>query len=321
MVDKNKLFFGLRFAISFGLLFLLIWLMRNDIGDISKILKNSNKFFLIAALAINIPLTILLSYRLKLLMEGQAIYLSIKDVIYLTFIGFFFNNFLPTAIGGDIAKAHYASKKTNNTLASYAAVASDRLFGLAATVSIATMSLLFMGRTLKNNAIAYAVFGTFAALALVALFLLNKSSSKQPLVDNPSVMGKIKEKIYKLYAAVNLYRNNRLLLIKAFLLSVFLQAISIVGLYLFVLCLGGQIALVKLFLIIPLVWTISMLPSLNGLGVREGAFVYFLKGDIGADTSLAVSLLWLGVIIFYSVVGGVMYLLYPVKAKTGMKIT
>ena len=66
MVDKNKLFFGLRFAISFGLLFLLIWLMRNDIGDISKILKNSNKFFLIAALAINIPLTILLSYRLKL---------------------------------------------------------------------------------------------------------------------------------------------------------------------------------------------------------------------------------------------------------------
>ena len=61
-----------------------------------------------------------------------------------------------------------------------------------------------------------------------------------------------------------------------------------------------------------------MLPSLNGLGVREGAFVYFLKGDIGAGVAFAVSMLWLGVIILYSLIGGIMYLVHPVKIEPKM---
>lgn len=67
----------------------------------------------------------------------------------------------------------------------------------------------------------------------------------------------------------------------------------------------------RLLLIIPIIWTVSMLPSLNGLGVREGAFVYFLKGYIGTEKAFAISLLWLGLIIFYSIVGGIYQLLYP----------
>ncbi len=74
--------------------------------------------------------------------------------------------------------------------------------------------------------------------------------------------------------------------------------------------------LLKLFLLIPLVWVISMLPSLNGLGVREGAFVYFLKPDIDADRAFAISLLWLGIILVYSLVGGVLHMIYPVKVKS-----
>ena len=56
-----------------------------------------------------------------------------------------------------------------------------------------------------------------------------------------------------------------------------------------------------------------MLPSLNGLGVREGAFVYFLKGYIGPEKACAISILWLGLILVYSVIGGLFHLLYPLK--------
>tara|TARA_Y100000031_G_C8135215_1_gene344895 strand:- start:398 stop:586 length:189 start_codon:yes stop_codon:yes gene_type:complete len=56
-----------------------------------------------------------------------------------------------------------------------------------------------------------------------------------------------------------------------------------------------------------------MLPSLNGLGVREGAFVYFLKGDIGKDMGFSVSLLWLGMVLFYGIIGGVLHMIFPVK--------
>ena len=97
------------------------------------------------------------------------------------------------------------------------------------------------------------------------------------------------------------------------------QVGAIVSIYFFVLFLGGNVHLIKLFLIVPLVWAISMLPSLNGLGVREGAFVYFLKGDIGADAAFAVSILWLGVIIIYSIIGGILNLLCPIPIEVKEK--
>lgn len=305
---------ALRFIVSFGLLAALLWIMRKDIGDIGLILKNSNKAFFIAALLINIPLTALMGLRLKLLLSGQKIHIRMKDAVYLTFIGFFFNNFLPTAIGGDIAKAYYASKKTNNKLGSYAAVLSDRLFGFLATISIAIIGLIFLGRALNNQALVYGISLVFIA-SIVMIFLLFNKKAESQMFDKKGIVNKIREKFYKLYSTVNLYRDDPFLLVRIVLLSIFMQGCAIVSVYLFVLSVGGNLPLLKLFLIIPLVWAVSMLPSINGLGVREGAFVYFLKGDIGAERAFAISLLWLGVVMLYSIAGGVLHLIYPVKGE------
>lgn len=316
MVNKKNLSIALRFLISFGLVAVLIWIMRKDISNIRLILKDSDKIFFLLALAINIPITALLAYRLKLLLAGQKISMGIKDAVYLTLIGFFFNNFLPTAIGGDIAKAYYASKKTNNKIASYAAVLSDRLFGFLATMSVAMIGLVFIGRALNNNLLLYSVFFVFFISVIVTLFLFNKKIERRPSTGI-GILHKTKEKIYKIYNAINMYRDHPFLLAKIILLSVFLQGCSIVSIYFFVLSIGGDLPLLKLFFVIPLVWAVSMLPSINGLGVREGAFVYFLKGDIGSERAFAISLLWLGVIIIYSIAGGILHLIYPVKVRIG----
>jgi uncharacterized protein (TIRG00374 family) len=251
-------------------------------------------------------------------MDGQNTSLPMKDAIYLTFVGYFFNNFMPTAIGGDIVKAYYTSKKTNNKFVSYAAVLSDRLFGVMATLFIAIIGVIFVGKNLGNITIIYAIFFIFALSTLLLYFLLIKKSKGMPIYkenSNISVIGKLKINISRLYNVINLYRDKPSLLIKVILLSLFLQALAIVSIYFFILCLGGKIYLLKLFLIVPIIWTLSMLPSLNGLGVREGAFAYFLKSDIGAEMSFTTSLLWLGMTIIYSIIGGIMHLCYPIKVE------
>jgi len=311
-----KLSIILRFVISFGLLILLIWLMRKDAGEILGIIKGSNKMFMLLAIFINVLLSIALAYRLKLLMSGQEVSLSIKDAVFLTFIGYFFNNFLPTAIGGDIAKAYYASKKTNNKVASYAAVLADRLLGLVAVLLIALVGILFIGKGLHNKFILWTVPVIFIFTIAMTIFLLKKNNRVEKTYSGKKgVLRKIKEKSLKLYDAINIYRNSPLLLVKGLILSLGLQAVTIFTIYLLVLCIGGDIPLFRLFLIIPLIWAVSMLPSLNGLGVREGAFVYFLKGYIGSEKAFALSLLWLGLIMLYSVVGGLFQLLHPVKKE------
>ncbi len=315
---RNRLSIILRFAVSFGLLFLLVWIMRKDAKEVIGIFKGSDKMLLLFAVLVNIPLSMAVAYRLKLLMSGQKILLSMKDAIYLTFIGYFFNNFLPTAIGGDIAKAYYASKKTNNKVASYAAVLADRLLGLIATLLVALTGLLFIGKSIDNKFILWAVPFIFILVVLMIVFLLKKNNGPAKVSSGEKgIFNKIKEKSLKLYTAVNLYRNSPGILVKGIALSLLLQSLSIVSIYLFVLCIGGNMPLFRLFLIVPLVWAVSMLPSLNGLGVREGAFVYFLKGYIGPEKAFAVSILWLGFIMMYSLIGGIYQLMYPVKIKGG----
>ena len=268
--------------------------------------------------SLSLPLSLALGFRLKLLMSGQKIFLPIKDLMYLTFIGFFFNNFLPTAIGGDIVKAYYAAKKTNNKAGSFAAIVADRLIGFLSVFSIATIGIIFIGKELNNNKIIWVIAMMLVLLILVILILFNKNGLDKFLpnfVVKNSVLINIKKKLSKLQDALNFYKHSAMLLIKAYVFGILMQACTILSIYFFILCLGGDLPILKLFLIIPVVWTISMLPSLNGLGVREGAFVYFLKGDIGADVAFMVSMLWLGMIILYSIVGGLLHLLYPVKAE------
>ena len=317
MVSKNKLLFAVKSIISFGLISVLLWTMRNDIGKILDILKNSNKLFFALAMTIHMCLVIVLSYRLKLMMSVQKISLPMKDFIYLTFIGFFFNNFMPTAIGGDVAKAYYATKKTNNSIGSYAAIASDRFFGLIAIILLAMIGLIFVGKTLVNEKIIYALSLVFAgAIFLVIMLFFKKSNiSKDAIIEKRGLLNKLKSKILKLYSAINIYRNRPAFLIKIVLLSAIMQIGTIAGVYFYVLCIGGNIPLLKLFIIMPMVWAVSMLPSLNGLGVREGAFIYFLKPDIGTERAFAISMLWLGLIICYSIIGGALHLLCPVKIK------
>jgi len=316
---KNKISAILRFVISFSLLAALIWIMRKDAADVLGILKSSNKMFILGAVVLNLLLSVAVAYRLKLLMSGQGIFLSIKDAIYLTFIGYFFNNFLPTAIGGDLAKAYYASKKTDKKIASYAAVLADRILGLIATLLIALAGLLFIGKSLDNKLIVWMVCFVFIlTIAMIAALLRkNNISLETKPSEKKGIFHTIKEKLLKLYTAINLYRNSSRLLIKGIAISIALQAMAILSVYLFILCTGSSMPLFRLFLIIPLVWAVSMLPSINGLGVREGAFVYFLKGYIGQEKAFTISLLWLGLIMLYSVIGGIYQLLYPVKIEGG----
>jgi hypothetical protein len=51
-----------------------------------------------------------------------------------------------------------------------------------------------------------------------------------------------------------------------------------------------------------------MMPSINGLGVREGAFVLFLSEFISKGSSVVVSILFLAIVLFTSFIGGVLYL-------------
>ncbi len=302
----------LRVFLSFGLIGLLIYLMRNDLGKIKETLLNANIYIFLLAFILYVGVIVIASFRLKWVVKVQNARISLVEAASLNLVGNFFSFFLPTAIGGDVVKAHFCSQRTNNKLGSYTAVFVDRFLGLITIVFIACFAILFFGNDICSPEIYPKVrFVTFLLLALsiiVAIFLLNRNLAKKfSFLRSILRFLKLDSAVETVYNALNIYKNHPYVIIKSLLLSLFIQLSSFYMIYILAKALYMDIPLKLVFFAMPLVSFMSMLPSIGGLGFRESAFVVFFGILISKDKAFALGLMWLGVVILISVLGGIIY--------------
>src|SRR3989338_10199369 len=161
----------LRGAISFLFLGLLFFLMREDIPEITQALKNVDKGLFVIAALIFLSTAFVLARRLELIFAAEDARISFLDASNLTFIGYFFNNFLPTSVGGDIVKAMCAARVTGEPVKSVTSVLMDRIFGLFTFIMIPSVSLLFFLKEIQNPAVPLLIY-SFLAFSIFLFFLL-----------------------------------------------------------------------------------------------------------------------------------------------------
>ncbi len=74
----------------------------------------------------------------------------------------------------------------------------------------------------------------------------------------------------------------------------------------------------EILLRMPIISAVSLLPSINGLGVREGSTVVLFAPIIGKENAFVVSILWFLILFIISVAGGLIYAFSPqFKIKWG----
>lgn len=301
----------LKILISLFFIALLLWLMKGSIKQILVMLKATKMWLFCLGFLLFFFNIVILSYRLKKVMTVQNIQLPLKDVTRLSLIGLFFTNFMPTAIGGDVVKAYYTAKSTDKKLESFTSIFMDRVLGLLSFVVLATFALVFYGKNIENKVVIWAVSSMLVVSLLTLIALLNKNIAKKlRFVLTTLRFVKLDAKLRKIYEAIASYRHHKMIIIQAFYISLICQVLSIFIIYLLAKSISVSIPLMVLFLVVPIIVTLSMFPSLNGLGIREGAYVYFLGGIVGHEQSFALSLLWLGLFLGISLLGGVVYLFW-----------
>ncbi|RKY41894.1 MAG: hypothetical protein DRP85_04780 [Candidatus Makaraimicrobium thalassicum] len=305
---KDKISVFLRIIISFGLLGLLFWFMRNEVRGIWSIILASKVWLIAAAGGFILVNVAMLACRLKIIFLGENLKINLGESLQLTFIGYFFNNFMPTAVGGDIVKAHYAAYGGRKRVQSYASVFMDRFIGLYAFLVIAAIALVIDQGRFQIEAVRSMVF--FLLFLGVAGFMVATNKTVARFMERFFTrlkMFRFGEHLNAAYNIVHDYRNRRGVIVQAFLVSIFAQCLYFTAIYLFFLSLGLRVSLGNIFLIMPVVTFISMIPSVGGLGVREGAIITFFTPLAGKETAFAVSLLLLAALIFISIIGGVVY--------------
>ena len=276
----------LRLGISTAL---VAWIFyRAPLGEILTAFRAADLRFVWLALAIN-PLAYLASIRRwRLLIRAQGGDASLSYLLRSFLAGVFFNNLLPSTVGGDALRALDTARLGLGKVKGAAVVFVDRFVGALALLLFATAGLLVSGRlTARIPALYGWVLGGAGAAALAAILLLSARVGE-----------------------IVALRGRGGLLARALLWSLLLQTQVVLNGFLLARALHVAIPLPYFFLIVPLVLFVMMLPvSINGIGVRESAWVFFLA-PFGVPAATAVAVAWLdyGLLLLQAAVGGVVYL-------------
>lgn len=308
--SRKTIFNILRVVISAGLLiFLALFLDLGRIAEIISGIWKHHPFYLFAALAGALLYVFIEAYRFQQMLLIQNISLPLLRLTRYCFVGMFFNNFMPTTIGGDIAKGFYVSRDTGEKVKPFVALAAVRILGSVFLTLIAAVALIIGYSLLPNKTPIYMVSLMVAGTFFLILFLSRrKLAVKFLIILKPFKSKMLRRNIIEIYRLFHSHKYYPAQLIRATIATLLIEFIYISFNFIAARGLGfDQVSFKSFLLLIPLISVLTMIPSLNGLGVREGAYVYFFAGLIGKDGAGALSLVMLAILLYLSLVGGIIF--------------
>jgi glycosyltransferase 2 family protein len=258
--------------------------------------------------------------RWRMVLKVHGLNLSFGRASEISFVAHFFNSFLLGSTGGDLMKAYYAARETHHKKAeAVSTVVVDRLIGLwamlifAGLMMIPNLTLLFEHARLRG--LAYFILAMLAGCTGAALLALRGGVSKAWGGARVWLRRLPKgESLERLLDACRYFGQHRRLIARTLLISMVLNAICVVQLWIIAWGLGLTINPIALFVIVPMIICISALPiTPSGLGVRENLFVFMLQDpSINVDPTRALSLSLLAYFGFliWSIIGGGVYMMF-----------
>ncbi|MCK4546051.1 MAG: flippase-like domain-containing protein [Candidatus Eisenbacteria sp.] len=300
---------ALKIGIS-GLLFaFILWK-----ADLAQVVHQFGKFKLEHALwgtALFALSNIVGAYQWDLLLKGQGIRLPLRKVMSFYFVGLYFSNFLPANLGGDVIRVYDVHRSAGNTEGAVAATFFDRLFGLVALAILAVLAALSSLSVLQNEVVMASGLGLAAVLAIVLCVTFNRSLARQAdRALRPLGLKSIRTRLKAIYESAYAYRSQPKLLWAVTGIAIVVQILRVLVHYEVAVALGIDIPMRYYFLFIPVIAILIALPvSINGIGVRENAGVFFFR-QVGVTAPEAFSMGFLAYVVgvVVSLVGGVLFL-------------
>lgn len=308
-MNKN-LSFILKFVVTIGVISLLYTLVKDDLPQLALSLRTVNRFYLVAGFVVFFFSTLITAQRLGLIFSIQGIGLKTKELVALTFIGFFFNSFLPTGIGGDVIKAHFTAKKfQEKKIEIYISVLADRVSGLFAMLSISFVAMLIVGGNLVALKTKLLIAGLFILMILVFI-IMTKKGIIQRFGFLMAIFRKLKidSLAKRSYQVFNDFKNHKKISLKIMLISFVSQFVLTLSCFVLAKSLNIQSNFVMFIVFVPLTSIVSLVPSLGGIGPREGAFIILFSPIIGLVGATALALVWLAYYWLVNLIGGIVYL-------------
>jgi len=232
-------------------------------------------------------------YLLSPFMNIQFIFL-----LATSYIACFVNGFLPTWLGGDVVKAFLVYKKVPKSLEIISSVLMDRIVGFTTISVVAVFSLPFIKEN-RDFKLGLSIFTVIIVIIFLGLWMV---PTKLPLL----------KRFKKVRDCFLLYNRHSRLVWEVIGISLLNYFIYVITIYMLTQALWLNISFWYLFIYLPVILLITSLPlSPNAIGIREGAFIYFLSRQGNTpEQAFALSLLTFALGMFLSFAGGIIYFFF-----------
>jgi len=291
--------------ILFTFLILYYVLKDADLQSILRTVSNSNLLLILLALISFSLYQVLYSYNWRNVLATLSGRIGYLELTRIHMIGLFYNLFLPTSMGGDVAKIYYLSKKVNDKIMAIKSVVLLRGTGLVTNLAILAVAVVFNRDILALIGIENRITHGLYLLAGMIVFVMALTCTP---VRNYRGVKFFTDRIFEYISSFKLFLCEfRREMLGIILLSLVNQLVIIFENYLILRALDMNIAFVSVMYIIPLTFFATLLPiTIAGIGIREGAFVYFLtRYGYSVEDAIAFSLIGYVLMLLMGFTGGV----------------
>lgn len=208
--------------------------------------------------------------RWQMLLRVQGIRITFLESLRLTYVGWFFNNWMPGATGGDFIKAYYIASQTHQKAEAVTVVFLDRLIGLVAMCMLGAAAVAASIHD-ERVRVAQIIVGVFLAGALVG-GLVFYSRRLRRWIPAGRLFSRLSvwPIISRVDQALFVYRYHKGKILLSIIYSWVTQVVSVLAVWWLATGLGSRATWDSYFVSMPVVWIgWSLIPVPGGFGVAE----------------------------------------------------
>lgn len=271
-------------------------LSRVDASELAGLLPRVSPVGFAVALALFLLDRVVMAWRWHRLMRAKAIGIPWIEIVRMYFVSGFLGLFMPSSVAPDLIRVYMATRHGCHWTDAVSSVFLDRFIAFVTLAGIAlgaSVAAILPSSSLHLPPwILVMTSGPLLLCALVVAVLRTDYALARPTTV-PPLARKLLETLNDFRCSITSYREHFNALQQVTVLSLLNHTLYILMSYVVVVSLDLHVSFLVLCIIVPLVSFLTMVPiSLAGLGVQEGALVYFLsQAGVSPQEAFAVAIL------------------------------
>ncbi len=306
---RSHLGHAVRIFVAIGAIFLVF--RNEDLSHLIDILMGINPGIIFLGFLAYYIGQLMFVLRWRLILSVQAIHISVLAGLKLHFLGLFYNNCLPSSVGGDVLRAWYVTHHCprDKRLEAALSVLVDRFVGLSGMIIMALAAWWLVPVPAQENTAEsagnsqtsgffekiveyrYFIISAICIFAgMVVVFLLIPKGRRAVKKIYSLIREKFHAFFLKTVTALKLYLKKPFTVLCAYLLSFLCQAFPILGLYFIGKDIGLDAHIKYYYVLFPVSWMLGAVPiSIGGIGIMEGwVKIMFAKVSAANEAKSAV---------------------------------